>query len=223
VSGAAALFESVAVIARHEASARAITSAGRVVDIFPSEGQPDHAVSVELRDSGLVLPRVPVAVGAMGFAAIPAVGDLVVVAFLEGDYSAPVVVGRLYHPDQNPPTHKEGELVLRLPSGEADPALNLEISTQGKSIKLSLPGDLLVELVEGRVLIQVGGSDGLRVAVQESGGGRVEVAAGSAKLTLKKDGDITVASQGKLKLEGSDVEISATAKVKVSGAQVEIN
>jgi hypothetical protein len=217
------LFESIALIARHEVGARAVASAGRVVEVFPAEGQHDHAVSVELRDSGLVLPRVPVAVGTLGYAAIPAVGDLVVVAFLEGDYNAPVVVGRLYHPDQNPPAHKDGELVLRLPSGQADPALNLEVSTQGNSLKLSLPGDVLVELVEGQVLIQVGGSGGLQVAVQASGGGRVEVAAGSAKLTLKKDGDITLSGQGKLKLEASEIDISATAKVKVSGAQVEIN
>ena len=90
-----ALYDSVARIARHEVNTRATAGVGRVVDIHPADGAlPDHAVTVKMRDSGLVLPRVPVAVGVMGFAAIPAVDDLVVVLYLEGDYNAPVVVGR---------------------------------------------------------------------------------------------------------------------------------
>jgi hypothetical protein len=59
--------------------------------------------------------------------------------------------------------------------------------------------------------------------VTGAGGGRVEISSGSSSMVLKQDGDITLKTQGKLKLEGSEVEISGTGKVKVSGAQVEIN
>jgi hypothetical protein len=169
-----ALFDSVARIARHESRARLGAAAGKVVDVFPAgDGQADHAVSVELRDSQVVLPRVPVAVGLLGFAAIPARGELVLILFLDGDANAPVVAGRLYHPDQ--------------------------------------------------ARLSVGANAEMLVTVDGRGGGRTEIAAGSAKITIKKDGDITISTSGNLKLEGADVEISGTSKVKISGPQVEIN
>lgn len=217
----AALYESVARIARHEASARATAGVGKVVDLFDAGGpQRDHAVTVEMRDTGLVLPRVPIAVGEMGFAAIPAVGDLVLIVFLDGDCNAPVVVGRIYHPDQEPPKHSRDQIVLALPSGTDPPDLELIVKTAEPSVQLTLPGDVTIEIKDGLVAMVVGA---MHMRVEASGGGRAEVAAGGSKITLKQDGDVTVTSAGKLKLEGNEVEISGAAKVKVSGAQVEVN
>lgn len=218
---AAALFTSISRIARHEAGARPVASAGKVTSIFPNEGgSPDHAVSVRLRESGIILNRVPIAVGAMGFAAIPAVDDLVVVAFLEGDYHSPVVVGRLYHADQEAPKHKDGQLVLRLPSGATSPDLECEISGDPPVVKLTLPGDVLVEVVKEKITLSVGD---IKATLDGAGGGRLELAAGGSKITMKKDGDVSVKSAGKLKLEATEVEISGQAKVKVSGGIVEVN
>jgi uncharacterized protein involved in type VI secretion and phage assembly len=217
---AALLFDSVSRIARHEAKARPVAAAAEVTSLFPNQGQPDHAVSVKLRETGLVLPRVPIAVGAMGFAAIPAVGDLVIVAFLDGDHNSPVVVGRLYHPDQNPPKHDAKELVLRLPSGASNPELNLEIASDPVSIKITLPGDVKVE-IKGETISLDAGETGVKI--ESSGGGRLTAKAGGTSVTLKKDGDVTVSSQGKVKIEGTEVEIVGQGKVKITGATVEIN
>lgn len=218
---ATALFSSISRIARHEASARPVASVGKVTGIHPNEAAPaDHAVSVQLRDSGIILNRVPIAVGAMGFAAIPAVEDLVVIVFLEGDYHSPVVVGRLYHPDQEPPKHKDGQIVLRLPSGASTPDLECEITGDPPAVSLKLPGEVLIEVVKEKITLAVGD---ITVTVDAAGGGRMEFAAGSSKITMKKDGDVTVKAAGKLKLEGSEVEISGQAKVKVSGGTVEMN
>jgi phage baseplate assembly protein gpV len=219
---AALLFDSVSRIARHEAASRPTACAGEVTSIFPNDvGSPDHAVSVKLRESGLVLPRVPVAVGAMGFAAIPAVGDLVVVAFLEGDFHSPVVVGRLYHPDQNPPKHAGGELVLRLPSGASDPDLNCEVKSDPVSLLLTLPGDVKIQVEKDTITLVVGE---VSVKIEAAGGGRLTAEAGGSSITMKKDGDISVSSQANLKLEAaSNVEINGQGKVKITGSLVEIN
>ena len=151
------LFDSISRIARHEANARAVAGIGRVVDVFTAgDGQKDHAVSVEMRASGLVLPRVPIAVGVMGFAAIPTLDDLVVVVFANGDFNAPVVVGRLYHPDLDPPAHANDEIVLRLPAGEAEPKLNLTITSETPTFQLTLPGDVQLQLVEEEIKLAVG-------------------------------------------------------------------
>ncbi len=214
----AALFDSVARIARHEAEARSVAAVGRVTDVFPAEGGPaDHAVSVELRDSGLVLKRAPIAVGVLGFAAIPAVGELVLVVFEHGDANAPVVIGRLYHPDEEPPKHQEGQIVLRLPAGSSSPTLELEVDGDAPSIDLKLPGDVSVKLQEEKVSLAVGA---MKVVLD---GGRVQVAAGGAALQLKKDGDISLKTTGKLELEATEITVKASAKVAVKGAIVEIN
>ena len=216
-----ALFDSVARIARHEAAARTVAAVGRVTDVFPAEGgAPDHAVTVELRGLGLVLPRVTIAVGVMGFAAIPAVGELVLVVFEQGDLHAPVVVGRLYHPDVEPPKHKEGQIVLRLPAGSSSPTLELEIDGEAPSIDLKLPGDVEVKLEEEKVSVAAGD---LKVVLDGAGGGQVQVKAGGAALELKKDGDISLKTSGNLTLEATEITVKGSGKVTVKGGTVEIN
>jgi phage baseplate assembly protein gpV len=175
---------------------------------------------VRLRDSGIILNRVPVAVGVMGFATIPAIDELVVVVFLESDFHSPVVVGRLYHGDQEAPKHKDGQLVLRLPSGASSPDLECEITGDPPAVKLTLPGDVLVEVMKEKITIGVGD---IKATLDGAGGGRMELAAGSSKITMKKDGDVTLKAAGKLKLEATEIEISGQAKVKVSGGLVEMN
>jgi uncharacterized protein involved in type VI secretion and phage assembly len=223
-----ALFDSVSRIARHEARARALTSIGKVTDIHASDADGDHSVTVLMRGSGLVLPRVPVAVGVMGFAAIPDIGDLVVVLFEEGDFSAPIVVGRLYHADLKPPEHKAGEIVLALPAGETEPKLKFKITSAEPSVLFELPGDVKITAKEETVTIQVGD---LKVDIGGGGGGRIEVAAGSSKMVLKKDGDIFISGKN-LKIEassnidikaGGQLNISSSGTVTVKGATVNIN
>ena len=218
---ATALFDCISRVARHEASARPVASIGLVTSIHPTDSvPPDHAVTVELRESKLVLPRVPVAVGAMGFAAIPAVGELVLVVFSEGDYHAPVVVGRIYTPDLEPPQHKDGQLVLSLPPGAAEPTLNCEVAGQPASVKVTIGSDIAVEWDEEKLVFQSGD---LKVSIDGTGGGRVEIAAGGTAMTLKKDGDVSIKSSGKLKLEANEIEIASQSKVKVNGAILELN
>lgn len=213
-----ALYDAVARVARHEADARAVASIGTVTSVHDGGGTPpDHAVTVQLRDSGLVLPRVPLAVGALGFAATPSTGDLVIVVFLEGDLNAPVCVGRLYHPDLDPPQHAAGELVLRLPAGEDEPKVDLVVTGATPAIELKLPGEVVVRIAEEKVEIAVG-----KLALK-LGSGRAELAAGGSSLVLKEDGDVTLKATGNLKLEGVEVAASGQAKAALKAASVELN
>lgn len=210
-----ALYESIARIARHEANGRAVAGIGRVTEIFEGSQQ-DHAVTVAMRDTGLVLPNVPVAVGVMGYAAIPAVDELVVVAFMDGDFNAPVVVGRLYHPDQAPPMHKDGQIVLHVPS--SDPQIKLDVESKTPKINLAM-GDVQVEILEDTLTVTVGDAT-IRAL---SSGGRIDIEVGDASIVMKKNGDIALKGKD-IKLQGSgNVEIAASAKLKLSGAQVEVN
>lgn len=218
---AAPIFDSIARIARHEASVRPIAAIGEVTSVYAADATPkDHAVTVKLRESGLTIPHVPIAVGVLGFAAIPAVGDIVVILFVEGDYHSPVVVGRLYRNDFEPPKHAAGQVVLRLPAGEDEPQLECEIAGDPALLKLTLPDDVLVQIENGKIFLQSGE---VSATLEAGGGGRIELKAGGTAMTLKKDGDVTIKAGGNLKIEATEIDLSGTAKVKIKGGTVEVN
>jgi hypothetical protein len=215
-----ALFDSMSRIARHEAAARWIAAIGFVVDVFDGESAPpNHAVSVELRETGTLLPNVPIAVAALGQAATPRAGDLVVVLFADGDINAPVVIGTLYHADLAPPEHGDGDVVLALPAGAQQPSFRAVL--RGADPKLTLTmGDVEIVADDTRVHIRTGDAE---ASVEAAGSGRVELKVGDASIAVTGGGDIVVKTAGKLSLRADEVEIVGQSSVAISGAQVKVN
>jgi phage baseplate assembly protein gpV len=214
------LYDAVARIARHEADARSWVSIGTVTEAHTSvAGGPDHAVSVELRDTGVVVPRLPVAVGALGFVAIPAVGDLVVVAFADGDPHAGIVVGCLYHRDLRPPEHGAGTLVLALPPGSDDPAIDLQVDPAAPVVTLTV-GDTVIKIGTDRASLTIGDCE---LVVDGASPGSVTVKASDSVLTLGGNGEVSIEASAKLTLSAPEIVIDGSSKVKVSGAVVEMN
>jgi hypothetical protein len=216
----AALFDSVARIAQHEAAARWIAAIGVVVDVFDGDGPiPDHAVSVELRETGLLLPRVPIAVAVPGQAATPRAGDLVVLLFADGDVNAPVVIGTLYHAELAPPAHGEGDVVFALPAGEKEPSFRAVL--RGADPKLTVTmGDVEVVADDTKVHVKTGDAE---ATLEAAGNGRIELRVGDASVTVTGRSDIVLKTPGKLSLQADDVEIKGQTSVSISGARVEVN
>ena len=213
------LFDAVSRIARHEADARAVASYGVVTEVHTSAaGGADHAVSVEMRDRNQLLPRVPIAVGTRGVIASPAVGDLVVVLFMDGDVHAPVVVGRLHDTDVPPPTHQESQVVVDLPPGGGNVQLVLDYSvpeltvTFGPQAEIKLTGD--------RAELKVGDAN---LTVDASGPAELTADIGGNKLSIGASGDIALEASATLKLKAAQVEIDASGGVRINGATVELN
>ena len=215
-----ALYDSIARVARHEARGRATASVGVVTDVATQAGfGNDHAVSVQLRDRGLVLPRVPVAVGALGFVATPAVGDLVLVVFADGDHHAPVVVGRLYHSDLTPPDHEPDQLVLALPPGSASPDVKVVIDGAAQTLDMEI-GGTSVEVTSSAARVTSGGAE---IAIDASGSEEVTITSGGGTLSLSANGDVTLEASNSLTLKAVNIEIKGSGSVKVNGAVVEVN
>jgi uncharacterized protein involved in type VI secretion and phage assembly len=78
-----------------------------------------YEADLQLKHMDLALARVPIAVGHLGIAAPPRVGDLVLVQFIDGDLHQPVLTGRFYHADDAPPVHQEDDVLFehRVPDG----------------------------------------------------------------------------------------------------------
>ena len=203
------LFESIQRLVREEVSRVRTAELATVQAQHAHTGASDtdnYACDVVLRDSGIVLGRVPVATGRIGVASIPAVGELVLVQFLNGDVNAPVIVGRLYNDEDRPPPNDDGQAIVHLPLGASDDdAVHLELHSNGSRkaiVKLGSGLDLTVQDDDPVVKLDVGGN---------------------AQIQIGKDGAITIKSQGDVSLKGNQISIEAQGQLTLKGATVNIN
>jgi uncharacterized protein involved in type VI secretion and phage assembly len=126
------------------------------------------------------------------------VDDLVVVAFLDGDLNAPVVMGSVYSEKVQPPEGQKLEAVY-VPEDGSDSAV--------RRLYLELPSGTKLTINDDAVLLESGG---VKVDVQRDGDITVE---SPGKITLKAGGDLAIEA-------GGNVEIKATANATVKGVAV---
>lgn len=204
------LFESIQQIVREELGRIRTAELATVQKQHPGKGGSDtdnYACTVALRDSGIVLEQVPVATGRIGTASIPAVGELVLVQFLNGSIDSPVIVGRLYNDEDRPPANDDGQAIWHLPNGAGDDdAVHLEVHSNGsRKARVKVGGALVLDLQDDDIVIGI------------------DVGGGNASLRMKKDG--TVEIKGKdISLEAdSDMHIKAGGTLTLKGSTVNIN
>jgi phage baseplate assembly protein gpV len=213
-------------IARDEAAQRWTTAAAVVRSVH---GGTEHACTVQLRESGLVLPRVPIAVGVLGAAALPNEGELVLVAFNGGDVHGGVVIGRLYDEKIAPPDHQPGQLVLSLPPGETgdDARLLVTVAVPGdgsRSATVRLGGSVEVAVtVDDSGVAITAGEVSLTLQQTSSSDGTATLAVGDSRVRIEQGGDVTVTATGTLTLQATNVEISGDVGVKVAGQTIALN
>ncbi len=141
-----------------------------------------------------------------GATVLPEVGDEVLVAFEQGDFRRPYVLGGLYNGVDTP---KPGDVDL-VDSGSGQVNRRSVVSRRGHRIDL---------------LDQQGRKDGITLA---TGDGKLTVAmdATGTKVTVHSDGTVTIeakqgvtidAGAGNVTMKGTQVEITATAGLTLDG------
>jgi len=187
--------------------ARSRSSAlGVVTAIFPHEAADDEnnfEASVRLKHADLELRRVPIAVGHVGAAAAPRVGDLVLVQFVDGDLNLPVIVGRLYHADDRPPLHKADELLFE--QRVADDTIN--------QLRFAADGAIYLQR---KVTKPEDNSEALAtIAIDPKG--QIELRSGEKiAIVLKGDDSITILADGKT-ISITCQQLNVEAEVKITG------
>lgn len=199
-------------IVREEQDRRRFAELALVTQIFPKSsdsGKENHQVGIRLLSTDVELLRAPVVVGRVGLAALPRVGDLVVVVFVNGDLNAPIVIGSLYDHQQHPPKAAGDEVVYQVPDDAAAGVRRLH---------LELPSGATVTLDDDTLAITLGDTS---VQVERDGNVEIKSASGitissSADLTLEAQGNIGIKAQGKLELSGATLtaEGQGTATLK---------
>ena len=94
------IVDTIQAIIQQELRRVRIAELGVVKAVYPHKATDDddnYGCDVLLKNSNLLLKRVPIATNHIGTAAIPFVGDLVLLNFDQGSVNQPIIVGRLYN------------------------------------------------------------------------------------------------------------------------------
>lgn len=214
------IVETIQRIVQNELRALRVAELGVVEAISPHSDLGDndnYGCDVRLRNTGLLLKRVPVMTGHLGSAAIPNVGDLVLLTFEKGDVNQGIVLGRLYTDDDRPPVNAANELIMHLPlHAENSSAIQTAIRNLGdnsppREIIVQMAPKITVRITDGTVRATAGNSE-LTLDQPDGGGGTVTLLAGGTKITMDQDGDVVVQAVG-------DVTLNAGGSMTVSAAQ----
>ena len=204
------LFETIRRIVQDELGRTRAAELAIVQEQHPHAEESDkdnYGCTVRLRDSGTVLKQVPVATQRIGGVSIPAVGELVLVQFVDGDINAPIITGRLYNDEDRPPVSEDGQAVLHLPLGAQDSdAVHVELhSGDRREIAVKLGDGISVNVVDDDPVV------------------KVNVDGGKLALQVDRDGAVTLESQGNVQLKGNEISIEAQSQLNLKGGTVNIN
>jgi len=200
------LYDTLRKLVRQELAGLRGAELAVVQEVHPAE--PDnYACTVVLRDSQLVLKQVPLVTPRKGFAAVPDVGDLVLVQFVGHDLNRPVIIGTLYNDEDRPPRNAERQLLLNLPAQESpDSALHLELNETGPmSLKLNIGGAVQLTLQDDDpvVTLDVGGN--AKLTIDRGGAVKLE---SSADFAIKAAANLAIEAGGELKLKGAVINLN---------------
>jgi phage baseplate assembly protein gpV len=226
-------------IIRHELHRVRIAELGVVEEVYPHSADGDgdnYGCDVRLKNSALLLKKVPVATGHIGTVAIPNIGDLVLLAFDHGDINQPIVTGRLYNDEDRPPLNTTDEVIFRLPlHASDDAAIKSEIrnhpdQSPPRELLIEMDPKITVRITDGTVRITAGQTE-MKLDQPDGSGGTVTAFAGGSKITMNQDGDIEVEALGAMRLkaqrdlslEGMNVKIKGQLNAEMeAGAQATV-
>jgi hypothetical protein len=201
------LYDTLRRIAQQELARVRTTELAVVQQVHPCD--PDnYSCTVVLRDSDMVLKQVPLTTPRKGVAMVPDVGDLVLVQFIGGQINAPVITGTLYNDQDRPPQNAEKQAVIHLPAdSDASSALRIELNTDpANAMVLNIGGALKLTLIDDDPVVTL------------------DVADGSATLTIARDGTVKLESSNALNIKaGGDIQIEAGGQLNLKGSKINLN
>jgi uncharacterized protein involved in type VI secretion and phage assembly len=140
----------------------------------------------------------------MGLVCPPAVGDLVLVEFINGDVNAPIVIGRLYNEKDRPPVNKLEEVVYVAPYKE---------NSDARRIYLEFPGGMSIKILDAEVTVSAGET---RVVVQRGGDVVIEA---KGNINVKSKGDTMIKSDGDLSISASNIKINSEKELNIKSGK----
>ncbi len=204
------IVNSIREVARQEVRKMRLPEIGVVTSSFPHESESDkdnYECSVRLKNTELELRGVQIATGSIGAVSPPRVGDMVLVAFVDGDINMPVVVGRLYNDQDRPPVSKVGEQVFIAPY-EKDEEL--------RRVYLELPSGLKLKITDDSVLVSAGAT---RVVINREGDIVIEA---KGEVRVKSEGNTALEAKGDMSIKAENIDIESSKGMKLKSDSLDM-
>jgi len=222
--------ETIQAIARQEAAQHPYVLLGVVTSTFDDgDGADSHSVSVQLKDSGLAINRIPLVSTVSGVAALPRQGDVVLVLLPRGDLSSAVALGQIYSDQRRPPSFSRDEAAFVWPGDAEDPdteAVDMRVLANGqdRQVTIALGGDqnATCTIRNGEISLRAGGVQ-IQLRHTSDSDGTATVTAGGTKIELAQDGDLKIEAAGTLSLKATAIKIEGDTEVNINGQTVGIN
>jgi Rhs element Vgr protein len=156
----------------------------------------------------------------------PAVGDEVVLGFLNEDPRHAIVLGSLHNSDANKPAIEDNDKYLKKGIVTAE-GLMLTFNDEDKSIIVETPAGKKVTIDEKEDVIQLEDDHNNKIIMDKDG---ITIESGK-DIILKATGDVSIegvnieqSAQAQFKAEGTaGIEVSSSANAVLKGAMVQIN
>ena len=194
-------------VAQKEIKKLRMPELGIITSVFPHSSASDkdnYECNLRLKNRNLELRKVQIATQSIGLVDPPAVGDLVLVEFINGDINAPVVIGRLYNEKDRPPVNKLEEVVY-IPPYKENPDV--------RRIYLEFPGGINLKITDAEVTVNAGET---RVIVQRDGDVVVEA---KGNINVKSKGDTLIKSDGDLSISASNIKINSEKELSIKSGK----
>lgn len=180
------------------------------------------------QETDFIRVMTPAAGKEFGFFALPEVGDEVLVAFLDGDYAAPYVLGSLWNPKSPAPAAvQDGKNEIRLMKSKTAHKLELNDGEDAPGITLITAKETKLAMDDKAQTAELTDKDGKNHLKIDIGGGTITLEAktklvlkcGKAEVTLDGgSGEISVKTSGNIKIDGQQVDISGKSAVNVKAS-----
>lgn len=180
------------------------------------------------QETDFIRVMTPAAGKEFGFFALPEVGDEVLVAFLDGDYAAPYVLGSLWNPKSPAPAKVEdGKNEVRLMKSKTAHKLELNDGQDAPGIALITAQETKLAMDDKAQTAELTDKDGKNYLKIDISGGTVTLEA-KTKLVLKcgkaaleldgSSGEIAIKTSGSIKVDGQQVDVSGKSAVNVKAS-----
>lgn len=212
------LIRTLRAIVRDELARMRWCEIASVTAIYSHDGDSsknNHEVNLRLLQSGIELQRVPVASPRIGLSALPNEGDLMVVAFANGDLNAPIALGCLYDDQSHPPVAQDHEVVYQPPDPSDSSVRRLHIELQSGGTITFDDDKLNIALGDTSLVVNRDGD----VAIKSKG--KVSLTAES-DLAIEANGNLKLSAQNQLTIQGVTVSVQGQSQTELKGATVSI-
>jgi uncharacterized protein involved in type VI secretion and phage assembly len=212
------LIQTLRAIVRDELARIRSCEIGSVTTVYSHDGDSsnnNHQVNLRLLQSGIELQRVPVVAPRIGLSALPNEGDLMLVAFANGDLNAPVALGCLYDDQSHPPVAQDHEVVYQPPDPADSGVRRIHIELQSGAT-LTLDDDKLdIEMGDTSLVVNRDGD----VVIKSKGKVTLSV---ESDIEIEANGDLKLSAQNQVTIQGASVSVQGQGQAELKGATVSI-